>query len=725
MSHHGRSAKAGVLVIAILAASSLGALALWACGPFFPPWLLTNEAGILEAPVTWLRDALQPLLPAEKPPFPVVADEKGPVHQTAEADRKDLETALAALPTDRRQAVIDPYVKMREAIVAWREQVAAWRQEAAWNDQAPPKPAPPKLAVPSGLPGEFEDYVRGAIAYYQEKPEAARAAWEKLLARPEGERRLRSTWAAFMLGKLATEKDPATAVRWFERTREIAAKGFSDPLGLAQSSFGWQARAETARRHPDAALKLYLQQEKAGEPTAVDSIRRVCGKAVGDPAALQRLARSAEARPIFTAWVLSVWTRQDYDGPLDAEPARKWLAALRAAGVTKADGADRLAWAAYRAGDFAAAEDWLKRAPADAPMVRWTRAKLLLRAGKVAEAEPLLTQAAAELPASALPEHDTWYAYDSGVQPALRPRAQGELGSARLARGEYVPALDALLRGGYWTDAAYVAERVLTIDELRAYVDKTWSADLASQYDPDAEGPVDDNGGVWGLTDAGLAPPPDARISYDVRYLLGRRLIQAGRHADARAYLPEPWKVPADALRQALATGRDEKRPAQERARSLFRAACLTRHQGLELLGTELEPDWRIWDGSYEPDSFAAARADVKLHQHLGPSKDEATRVARSRVEPAKRFHYRYQGADLARSAAELLPDGSVEKADMMATAGTWLKNRDPKAAQPFYDALLSCCGDTELARKAKRLKSIPTTDVCEEDTRPQSEGEN
>jgi hypothetical protein len=113
-------------VVVALAAASLGALGLWACGPFFPQWLLTDEGRILEAPVTWLRDAVQPLLPADKPPFPVLVDEKGPIHQTAAADRKDLETALAALPANRRQAVIDPYVKVREAIVAWREQVGRW-----------------------------------------------------------------------------------------------------------------------------------------------------------------------------------------------------------------------------------------------------------------------------------------------------------------------------------------------------------------------------------------------------------------------------------------------------------------------------------------------------------------------------------------------------------------------------------------------------------------------
>jgi hypothetical protein len=549
--------------------------------------------------------------------------------------------------------------------------------------------------------------------------DAARAAWEKLLARPESERRQRSTWAAFMLGKATAEKEPAAAVRWFERTRELAGKGFPDPLGLAQASLGWQARAEVNRHQPEQALPLYLQQEEAGDPTALTSIQRTCARVLAEPAALQKVARSAEARPVFTAWTLSVWTRDDYDGPLDAKGARKWLSALRAAGITKTDGADRLAWAAYRAGDFSAADAWLKQAPANAPMRKWIRAKLLLRAGKVAEAEPLLAQAAAMLPTAPSPDHELWSAYESNVQPALRPRANGELGAIRLARGGYESALDVLLRGGYWTDAAYIAERVLTVDELRAYVDKTWPADLAARYKPAEPG----NG--WELTDAGLAPPPDERAAHDVRYLLGRRLVQAGHYVEARAYLPEPQRAPLDGLQQSLATGNEAARPVPERAKSLFRAACLTRHQGMDLLGTELEPDWHLWDGSYEPDSFAVARADAKTHKHLGPSKDESARVAHSSVNPAKRFHYRYQGADLARSAASLLPDGTDQKAGILATAGTWLKVRDPRAAQPFYEAILSCCGDTEIGRKAKRLKAVPATDACESDTKPKQKPED
>lgn len=60
-----------------------------------------------------------------------------------------------------------------------------------------------------------------------------------------------------------------------------------------------------------------------------------------------------------------------------------------------------------------------------------------------------------------------------------------ESGVLHLTRGEFIQALDALLRAGYWQDAAYVAERVLTLAELRGYVDSQWPA--ASGKDAKAE----------------------------------------------------------------------------------------------------------------------------------------------------------------------------------------------------------------------------------------------
>ena len=705
----------------------LTAAALWACGPFFPPWLLTDEAGILEAPTVWLRDALRPLLPAAKPAFSAVVDANGPVQQTATADRQDLEAALAGLPAAQRQAVVEPYVKARAAIVAYRAAMASWREQAAFATPPPPRPEPPQtLAVPPGLPGEFADYLRGAIAWARDDPGAASGAWAALLARPAAERPRRTTWAAFMFGKDRVQDDPATAVRWFERTRQFAAQGFADSLGLAEASLGWQARAEMNLRRFDEALKLYLQQEKAGDPTALPSIRRACAKALADPRLLAPVARSPEARAVFTAWVLSDWTREDAERPLTKAAAREWLAAVQAAGITETDGADRLAWAAYRAGDFAAADQWLRHAPSDAPMARCVRAKLLMRAGELAEAEELLAQAAPALPASPGPDHDLWQAYEAGVQPALRPRALGELGAARLARGEYAAALDSLVRGGWWVDAAYVAEQVLTLEELRAYVDKTWPAALAARYKPDAPHAVDEPGGAWEANFAGLASPPDTQTAYDLRYLLGRRLVRAGRFAEAKAYLPASRQTALDDLSRSLEQGRDAARPAAERSQALFRAACLDRYQGMELRGTEVEPDWFLDRGSFDQGSFAEARADPKTHSHLGPTPDEKQRVARNRAVPDKRFHYRYQGMALALEAAKLLPAGREERASVLATAGNWVEGRDPEGARPLYDAIQSCCRNTEIARRSRKVNAITNVDdACPADTQPKPDGGN
>jgi hypothetical protein len=122
--------------------------------------------------------------------------------------------------------------------------MTTWK-EGLWSgysaDAAEPAPAP-TLTVPEGLPGEFADYLRGAIAYRQKQPEAARQAWQALLQRPAEQRRQRSTWAAYMLGRSYGDQNPTEALRWFQQTRDLAKEGYADSLGLASASLGWEAQ---------------------------------------------------------------------------------------------------------------------------------------------------------------------------------------------------------------------------------------------------------------------------------------------------------------------------------------------------------------------------------------------------------------------------------------------------------------------------------------------------
>lgn len=158
-----------------------------------------------------------------------------------------------------------------------REDLARVRsaRESLLSGTKPGRPVPSGLTVPQPLLPEFADYLEGAIAYHEGRSAAAAQAWERLLRRPADERRFRSIWAAFMMGRLHLRSDPDRAAKWFQRTRGLALEGYSDRLGLAAASLGWEAYAELGRKRYDRALVLYQQQARAGDPSGIASIKLV------------------------------------------------------------------------------------------------------------------------------------------------------------------------------------------------------------------------------------------------------------------------------------------------------------------------------------------------------------------------------------------------------------------------------------------------------------------
>ena len=138
--------------------------------------------------------------------------------------------------------------------------------------------------------------------------------------------------------------------------------------------------------------------------------------------------------------------------------------------------ADRVAALAYRIGRYDLAQSLASRL--DTALAWWVRAKLALRQGDSVQAAQAYARAAAAFPRA-----------DGSLDADSAGRLRAEQGVLTLSRGQYVEALDQLLRAGgpldatrpaeeegwpmapYWNDAAYVAERVLTLDELKQYVD--------------------------------------------------------------------------------------------------------------------------------------------------------------------------------------------------------------------------------------------------------------
>jgi tetratricopeptide (TPR) repeat protein len=714
-----RLGRVAVVVCSLL----FGTFALWACGPYFPRWILGSERLLTPAPEGLLRHEIARLKLADPPAAVPGAD---PWEQTAQTGVADLRQALdgSKMPAAQRDALLSRYAEVRNALTRFSSGALVFAnvgeplEDGYQEEPVEPQVLPADLQVPEGLPTEFTDYLQGAIAYHRGNLAAAVAAWETLLKRPEAERRYRSTWAAFMLGKAHLRAQrPEEAVRWFQRTRELAGeKAFADSLGLAASSLGWEARAERDLGHFDKALVLYARQARGGDPTGSSSLRFVARQALeAGPEALGPVARSAEARDVFNAFLVSdasapweIWELEEAeaaagpDAPEIDPGVEAWLQALEKAGVKDVEGADRIAWAAYQGGDFAASRQWLDRAPADAPMARWVRSRLLLREGKLDEAQKLLDQTASTLPDPGMTEDEMWIHSEgsAGGKIATPALASGESGVLLTTQGNYREALDRFLRGGFWVDAAHLADRVLPLDELKASVDEKWPAALIKDL---PEYPMH-----W----EGLQATPNL-AARDIRHLLGRRLVRAGRFEEAEPYLPENLRPTLDTLATGLRDGRDAALPAERRSAALFRAACVTRKQGMELTGTELDPDWFALEGQYEILNYPTEMAARAENPHLKPGPDESQRMEQNRPEPDQRFHYRYRAADMARDAAALLPDGSDEKARILATAGSWLKARDPETARPFYQALLDCCGDTKLGREAKQVRWFPEVPDC------------
>jgi hypothetical protein len=282
----------------------------------------------------------------------------------------------------------------------------------------------------------------------------------------------------------------------------------------------------------------------------------------------------------------------------------------------------------------------------------------------------------------------------------------------QLARGEYTMALDALLKARFWSDAAYVAERVLNLDELKNYVDANWPALADGETDPwsqSAKKEPDANSEDWGDMRDTLTSPRE-----NIRALLGRRLVRSSRGNEAVPYFNAKRQEQLKALLSRLNIGWDEDKDNEERGIAFLEAAKLARAHGLRLMATEMEPDWAIWDGQYDwgGPSIANRTSTNRSTVHPLISKEEIQRATQNHPTPDERFHYRYTASDLAWAAALLLPDGSEDTARALCLGGTWIKVRDPKEADRFYKALVRRCHNTKMGQLADDIRWFPYIDA-------------
>jgi len=738
------------LRIAAAVALPFGAAVVIACGPDFPLQVLDDRAGTLKATPanSFAYEASHLAQSSDKLQANENENAYAPPDKLTAADAAD-----ATFMTPAQRAQLKTIRALKDGDVAY-----------AQGGDLPP-------AVRLYAAGAVDYLAAG------DSGTRAQKRFQAVLDLPKADGDKRAVWAAYMLGqgyagamfgagnKPAEER--AKAVKAYAMARTRAASGALDPNGLAVASYGEQARVflatgtalcgytdfvnaapcadDVAAADLKQAIHLYAEQAAHNSDSGVQSLRSIAAWALSDAERAQKLIDDPLSQRLLVSYALARvgdvsgdGTSQpaDYDiygggyGYADAARGGKGIkvnpvlpslvAALQKQGIARIADADRVAALAYRSGYYELAQTLAdKRRSA---LASWVRAKLALRKGDVAAAAQAYAEASKAFPQT-----------DASVEPASLGLIKAEQSVLTLSRGQYVEAFDQLytvtkasqsgdrsaslshpLYSDYSGDTWYLAERVLTVDELKTYVDAHAPATPVPAAPQNFPTTPDKQYYEW------LSAHP-VQISDYLRRLLARRLVREGRVADALPYFPDDKDMRYAPMEQNYADGKstlanwryratakaygdaldDAGRAwfAVNRAKAWYEAATLARQRGLEIMGYEQAPDYAGMDGMLgfgpgrnvvqEPagDTGKKPAAEKTPEQRAAAdlpgqfiTDDERKRYAASESKPNVRYHYRNIAADYIMKSADALPPRSQAFAAVLCKGTSFV----------FYDAELA-----------------------------------
>lgn len=544
------------------------------------------------------------------------------------------------------------------------------------------------------LPAEVAAYVLGARAWYRNRHAEALEYFGRAAGQSAESGSPWPLMAQFMIGRtharLVLEVDDPrgdpqleahgrAAFEAFEATRELARAGAADPLGLALASLGEQARLHKRFWQLEAATHLYARQAATGQRGGINSLLFLTRWARNERPALEAFLEFSLGRELIVLFANThiglsrmqesyVWQEPvDEDDPVTGgEVIARLLESLEALPPEELPLTDQLAALLYRSGRFEQAERTV--ALADSPLADWVRAKLALRNNQPEAAAEHFHQAIRGFRGEADwdEHHPVWESRRPGS------RVAAEAGLLALTRNEVTRSLKLMLEAGavYWLDAAYLADYVLTVDELVEVAETiNWS-------DADRNRIM-----YW---DGQRFERPSRRDRFET--LVGRRLMRVGRYDEAVEIFP--FEVQRQNARRYAALMREPAdEPLRDKARRLFEAAVMTRRYGLNLLGYEAEPDFAHYGGNYHFEyGLGHALDDARREetaQWLAPRELEWIRAGKIRL--LSRYTYRFTAAELAGQAADHLPAESEAFAAVLCHASKWLLTRYPEAGREYY----------------------------------------
>jgi len=555
---------------------------------------------------------------------------------------------------------------------------------------------------------------------------------DELLALPSEERRPLNAIAKYRRARLSMSREDWSEVSDAEvkaRLRSIredltsvaqhAREGSLDPAKISENAAYWIAYSRSMMLTSERLVRLgeadyagavdaYLRMPRRGSANAVNSCLWLAHKLCKD-GYLEAGVSDPDFRLLVTLFLTAGGGNSDetsLPGDLLKQRRLEWLDALARAKIDPTFAPGHVALLQYDSGRWADCRRTAEQMPRDNALRGLLLSRCQLRTdGDLSAARRLLdprqASSVAKMPATKPPgpittEFELTTLISVPEEKELRARVQGELGLHALANGDLLTALSCFESGGYGTEALYVAECLLTLDELKGYVDERRKA----------EKPLLKFESRW-------MEPFD-----DLEQELASRLMRVGRMEEALAYVDPKLRPKAMnyvlMLRGAERTDLD----ARSRADSYWRCALSIRELGETLLHAPYGQSWTSGEGwhvgyGYFPRVRLGLPQDeqpLPSMKWIGAGAEEKKRLAAWQSQHIEQPDLserdaRYAAFRHALQAARLLPDNDPAGGLILQYAGNLLKYREPKAAVPAYRLLVTRFSRTPYGQHAVAKK--------------------
>jgi len=282
----------------------------------------------------------------------------------------------------------------------------------------------------------------------------------------------------------------------------------------------------------------------------------------------------------------------------------------------------------------------------------YMEAKQARRNGNLKEAAELLRRWLDIYQQKAKTELNQVYLKDENGDVAYVPTlVRGELGIVQVSSHDFAEALYTFMSAGSWPDCAFIAERILSLDDL---------TDFCRAH---CKG--------------------DDEISKNMRHLLARRLMRAWKVKQAKEFFPADVLPHWEAYCKLSKTGNSTKLQPNDRAVAFYNLGRLLYCRGDKLFAAELDPDF-----------FAAEECMFGFYSITGEKFASwayeniswENRISLLPI-PSARWHYRVRAVHSFMRAAMLTQNPDL-KAACLILSGNILRYCNTEEADVYYKML-------------------------------------